>query len=96
MVILVVGRSRWYVGSVKTAISLDEALYSEADALARELQTSRSQLIALALAEFIRQHKVRQLREQLDVVYGDTPEAEEVDRARKASRLHRRAVEGTW
>jgi metal-responsive CopG/Arc/MetJ family transcriptional regulator len=41
---------------MKTAVSLPDSVFSEADRLARRLKKSRSQLYAMALAEFIARH----------------------------------------
>ncbi len=41
---------------MKTAVSIPDDVFEEADRLARRLQTSRSQLYARALAEFVARH----------------------------------------
>lgn len=51
------------MATVKTAISIQESLFEEAEALAREMNTSRSHIFVLALEEFIRRHKARRIRE---------------------------------
>jgi metal-responsive CopG/Arc/MetJ family transcriptional regulator len=57
---------------VKTAISLPDALFKSADALARRLGVSRSELFANAVAEFIAQYDRSQLTERLNAVYGSS------------------------
>jgi predicted transcriptional regulator len=59
---------------MKTAISLPDALFESAEALARRLGVSRSQLFANAVAEFIAQHDRARLTERLDAVYADAPQ----------------------
>ena len=57
---------------MKTAISLPDPLFKSADALARRLGVSRSQLFANAVAEFIAQHDRARLTERLNAVYSDS------------------------
>ena len=59
---------------MKTAISLPDSLFRQADAMASELSIPRSRLVALALEEFIRRHRQQDVTERLDAVYGDLPE----------------------
>jgi len=56
---------------MKTAISLADPLFKSADALARRLGVSRSELFANAVAEFIAQHDRTRLTERLNAVYAD-------------------------
>ncbi len=42
------------MASIKTAISLPESLFEQAEAIAREMKISRSAVVAIALEEFIR------------------------------------------
>ena len=56
---------------MKTAISLPDPLFKSAEALARRLGVSRSQLFANAVAEFIAQHDRAQLTERLNAAYAD-------------------------
>ena len=59
---------------MKTAISLPDSLFRQADEMASELSIPRSRLVALALEEFIRRHRQQDVTERLDAVYGDLPE----------------------
>jgi metal-responsive CopG/Arc/MetJ family transcriptional regulator len=56
---------------MKTAISLPDPLFKSAEALARRLGVSRSELFAKAVAEFIAQHDRARLTERLNAVYAD-------------------------
>lgn len=55
---------------MKTAISLPDDLFASAEALAKRLGVSRSQLFATALAEFVARHQGRKVTARLDAVYG--------------------------
>lgn len=60
---------------MKTAISLPDELFAEADSLARRLGMSRSRLYATALEDYIARHQAKRVSERLDAVYG-TPQQE--------------------
>jgi metal-responsive CopG/Arc/MetJ family transcriptional regulator len=82
--------------NVKTAISLQESLFKEAEALARELEISRSQLFAMALENFIKQHENRQLLKQINVAYSEAPNPDEQAYQTRMKDYHRQSVEGEW
>jgi hypothetical protein len=65
------------MATVKTAISLEDSLFKEVEALAKKMKVSRSRLFALALEEFLRRHQNQQLLEQLNAAYDDAPDPEE-------------------
>lgn len=54
---------------MKTAISLPDALFESADALASRLGVSRSELYATAVAEFLAKHQATKVTERLDQIY---------------------------
>jgi len=54
---------------MKTAISLPDALYSDAEKIAQSMGIPRSQLFAKALEEFIIHHKKETITERLNSVY---------------------------
>jgi hypothetical protein len=60
-----------YTTSVKTAISIPDAVFEEAERLAQRRGWSRSELYANAVAEYIRGERFLGVRERLDAVYGD-------------------------
>ena len=85
------------MSQVKTAISIDERLFSQGEALARELQLSRSALYGLALEQFIKCREQERLTEQINAVYDGTVNTE--DEAMLSSmreRRHRLAAEDPW
>lgn len=57
---------------MKTAISLPDEVFQSADALARKLKISRSQLYATAVAEFVAKHRTGDVTSRLDAVYSKT------------------------
>jgi predicted transcriptional regulator len=84
------------MASVKTAISLDQSLFEEAEALAQEMHLSRSRLFVLALEDFIRRHQNRQLQAQLNEAYEGEPDPAESARLQGMRRYHRKVVGGEW
>ncbi len=84
------------MANVKTAISLQQSLFEQVDALAQELQISRSRLFVLAVEAFLQRYQNRQLLEAINEVYDDLPDAEEQALRDKMRQQHRRMVEGQW
>ncbi len=82
--------------TVKTAISLQQSLFDQVEALAREMQTSRSRLFVLAMEEFIERYQNRKLLQEINAAYEDVPEPAEQDHLRSMRRQHRQLVEGQW
>ena len=83
--------------NIKTAISLHESLFEQAEALAREMKVSRSRLFVIALENFIRDYQDRQLFEKINQAYeAAPPDKAERTRLRQIRRQHRRMVEGEW
>ena len=84
------------MATVKTAISIQESLFDRVNELAEELQIPRSQLFALAVEEFIRQHENRGIFEALNDAYGDAPDPAEEALREGMRRRQRQLVEGQW
>jgi metal-responsive CopG/Arc/MetJ family transcriptional regulator len=82
--------------NIKTAISLQKSLFEQVEALARELNVSRSRLFVLALEDFIRRYHNQQLLEQINRAYDDLPDSTEQARLSQMQHQHRRIVEGEW
>jgi hypothetical protein len=53
---------------MKVAVSIPDDVFQEADRLAREQKTSRSQLYSRALTEFLARHAPDQVTEAMDRV----------------------------
>jgi metal-responsive CopG/Arc/MetJ family transcriptional regulator len=58
---------------MKTAISLPDRLYKQAEKAAKSLGIPRSQLFAKALQEFITRHTQDSITENLNKVYSNLP-----------------------
>jgi metal-responsive CopG/Arc/MetJ family transcriptional regulator len=58
---------------MKTAISLPEDLFRIAEAAARKLKMSRSQLYAAALSEFLERRQSGKITQRLNEVYSQEP-----------------------
>ena len=84
------------MATVKTAISIQESLFDQVSDLAVELQSPRSRLFALAVAELIFRHQNRRMLEALNEVYSDVPELGEQAHREALRRQHRLLVEGQW
>ena len=54
---------------MKTAVSVPDPVFASADALAKRLGMSRSQLYATALAEYVAKFQTTKVSERLDAVY---------------------------
>ncbi len=60
-----------YTQSMKTAISIPDKVFRSADALAKRLGISRSELYATAVNEYLSKHRSRQVTARLDAVYAE-------------------------
>ena len=56
---------------MKTAISIPDKVFRSADALAKRLGISRSELQATAITEFLSKNQSRQVTARLDAVYAE-------------------------
>ncbi|MBN2049290.1 MAG: hypothetical protein JW760_02495 [Spirochaetales bacterium] len=66
---------------MKTAVSITDDLFFEAEEAARQLGLTRSGLYALALLEFIKTHKPDEITAKLNHVYGTGLKEPDVDLA---------------
>jgi len=64
---------------MKTAISIPDALFREAETLAKRRGISRSELYATAIADYVKDERFLGVREQLDTVYGAEPKTSALD-----------------
>jgi metal-responsive CopG/Arc/MetJ family transcriptional regulator len=58
---------------MKTAVSMPDDLFRRAEAAARRLRVSRSELYAKAIAEFLTSRQANSIRERLDDLYSRHP-----------------------
>jgi len=56
---------------MKTAISVPDKVFRSADALAKRLGVSRSQLYTTAVSELLSRHQGRQVTKRLDSIYAE-------------------------
>ena len=76
------GYNSGHTGNMKTAVSVPDDLFHLAEAAARRLRVSRSQLYATALSEFLNRQQRNAVTERLNAVYSRLP-------AKVYSALHR-------
>ena len=79
--------------TIKTAISLEENLFHQADQLAAELALSRSRLIALALRRLIDDYETKMLVQRLDEAYANGPTEEDQLWVERAAVLYAETLE---
>jgi metal-responsive CopG/Arc/MetJ family transcriptional regulator len=70
---------------MKTAVSMPDNLFRQAEAAARRLRVSRSRLYATALAEFLDRQQTNTVTERLNELYSRQP-------ARVDAALHRAQI----
>jgi hypothetical protein len=58
---------------MKTAVSMPDNLFRQAEATARRLRVSTSQLYAIAIAEFLERRQVNSVTERLNESYSSRP-----------------------
>jgi predicted transcriptional regulator len=75
------------VAHVKTAISLDESLFREAEDWAKKLGVSRSRLFARAVEEYVRRQENEELVRRLDEAHAGGPDQEDEDALRHGQAL---------
>jgi predicted transcriptional regulator len=85
------------MSTVKTGISLEETLAGRADALARELGITRSDLYSRALVRFIEQRENELLLERLNEAHsGEEQDEEEREFLKWSKDYSRRRFGGEW
>lgn len=57
----------------KTAVSVPNQLFDEAEKFARKQKMSRSELYSKAIAEYLAAHRLESITEALDAIYADEP-----------------------
>ncbi|MEY4581162.1 MAG: hypothetical protein RL701_5865 [Pseudomonadota bacterium] len=72
---------------MKAAVSIPDDVFKEADRLARELKTSRSQLYSRALKEFLARHAPDQITEAMNRVCDEVGATSDEFRRRAARRI---------
>ncbi|MEL6556167.1 MAG: hypothetical protein AAFQ63_22330 [Cyanobacteria bacterium J06621_11] len=78
-------------------LPIPESLLSDSRQLAKELNISWSQLISVALKDFIRRHRrKKQLVDAINEAYAETPTEEELLVQQHMRLSHRKTVDGEW
>lgn len=62
-----------YTGGMKTAVSLPDELFRQADAAAKKLRISRSKLYATAISEYLSRKRSTSITERLNAYYSRHP-----------------------
>ena len=78
---------------IKTAISIPEPLFREADSMAKKMNVSRSQFFAEAVEKLVTQLRNRELLKQLNDAYADPLDKEEEKWLAFAKEQHCKLVE---
>ncbi len=82
------------MGNVKTAISIDEDLFDQVEALAKTLKIPRSQLFSNAIQAYLLRKENQQLLEDINQAYEQPPTAaERTHLSRMKTKLRRRVVD---
>lgn len=84
------------MATIKTAISIPESLFREVDLLAKKMKISRSELVAKSMQWFLENQKNRNIWEELNQAYSDSPNIHEKKRQNQVKTHHRKLVEGEW
>jgi metal-responsive CopG/Arc/MetJ family transcriptional regulator len=81
------------MSNIKTAVSIKESLFKEAETLAKKLEISRSKLFAVALENFIRQQENRELLKKINEVHNQVFSPDEESYKKQIRDYHRRSLE---
>ncbi len=65
------------MANIKTAISLEESLFHQIEAVAQEMQIPRSRLFVMAVEDFLRRRRNQTLLDSINTAYDDFPDPEE-------------------
>lgn len=85
------------MSGVKTAISVNEYLFTQVNNLAREMHISRSRLFSLAVEEFIKKNANKKMYDQINATYKDDVSEEEKNVLNSMKTKQRRTLEReTW
>ena len=84
------------IPNIKATISIQQSLFEQAEALAKEMHISRSRLFMLALEDFIHRYQSRQLLERINAAYDDAPTSTEKELQKHMRSLHKKMIEDEW
>ncbi len=88
--------TNWWeiMATIKTAISLEDTLFEQIDELAKELNVSRSRLMALAAEAYLAQYQNQELLAAINDAYEDKDENDNL--LLRQMKEKRRAVVDEW
>ncbi len=82
---------------VKTAVSIDIDIFKAIDSLAKKAHLSRSRLFEMAVREWVKKEKQKDLTLQINrAVAKDRPSLDEARQQESMRRHQRKLVEGEW
>ncbi len=82
--------SEGYASGMKTAVSIPDEIFLEADGLARRQNKSRSQLYSQAIREYLRRHSPDAVTESMNRVIDELGGDEDVFVSEAAARILKR------
>ncbi len=84
------------MASIKTAISIEKPLFDELEALAKEMEVSRSYLITLAAREYVQRHKSQKLLEAINAAYHEKADPAETRLQKQMRSKQRELIKDEW
>ncbi len=84
------------MSTIKTAVSLDSALFQEVEGILLKRHISRSKFFADAITAYIKKMQNQRLLENLNKAYADQPDRTEKKHSAYARAYHRRRVKDRW
>lgn len=81
------------MAGVKTAISIEKKLFDQVNKLAKELRVSRSHLFSLAVEDYLKRYKSRNLLTEINDAYNDLSSDEEEKITKAMKKKHKKNVE---
>jgi hypothetical protein len=81
--------------NIKTAISIEESIFQQANSLSREMKISRSKLFSLAVRDFIAKQENIELLHRINQAHQDD-NTNENDLIPRVKLKQRKILEGTW
>ena len=82
------GYNRSYTTPMKTAISIPDAIFEDAERLAKTRGWSRSELYANAVSAYVNSERFLGVREKLDALYGQSVDDSAVDPLLEKAQAH--------
>ena len=82
-----------HTNGMKIAISIPQDIFAAVDRLAKERKTSRSEIFASAVREYLRKIETRQIIQKLNEVWAQPLTQEEADTLKQMQESFRKIVE---